>query len=90
MSGDRTIAMGTPVPNGRLILRIFRRRIVLLLTSSLVWASLAVIAFGQNDESDSTSSSNSKLYYALVILGMVLGMIVVCRPSKRKVLEIND
>ena len=82
--------MGTPVPNGRLILRIFRRRIVLLLTSSLVWASLAVIAFGQNDESDSTSSSNSKLYYALVILGMVLGMIVVCRPSKRKVLEIND
>lgn len=82
--------MGTPVPNGRLILRIFRRRIVLLLTSSLVWASLAVIAFGQNDESDSTSSSNSKLYYALVILGMVLGMIVVCRPSKRKVLEIDD
>ncbi len=82
--------MGTPAPNGMLMLRTFRRKIVLLLTSSLVWASLAVIALGQNDESGSTDSSNSKLYYALVFLGMALGMIVVCRPSKRKVLEIDD
>ena len=71
------------------MLRKFLRQIAWLATGWLAWSS-QVVVYGQEDVADDTRRGNWALCYALVVLGVALGMLVVGRPGKRKVLETDD
>ena len=50
-----------------------------MLTASL----LSAVAFGQEEATGPTDNSSWVLGYALVILGIALGLVAVCRPGNR-------
>jgi len=61
-------------------------------TTGVVWISLVAAAVAQEDTEELADTGRGKwaLCYALVALGVALGMLVVCRPGKRQVLETDD
>lgn len=71
------------------MLRTILRPIVWVATSWLAWSSLVIFAYGQEEAADNRGG-NWALCYALVVLGVALGMLVVCRPGNRNMLETDD
>ncbi|MCH2128551.1 MAG: hypothetical protein MK179_05375 [Pirellulaceae bacterium] len=60
--------------------------------TGIFWIQLVAVSLAQEmgEEADGESGQeNWILPYALVVLGVGLGILVVCRPSKRKEVETN-
>lgn len=55
-----------------------------LLVLATVWLATATPLFAQTEETDQGLEGRYALGYGLVILGVILGVINICRPGKRK------
>ncbi len=59
----------------------------LLTTLLCAWAATAGVAWARRAEEAQAAEPSAKSWimaYALVILGVVLGLVVLCRPGRRK------
>ena len=59
------------------------RRIALIVLIAAIWSGVSALAWAQALEGKPDAEKNYLVPYVLVVLGVGLGVLVVCRPNSR-------